>query len=141
MNRDLEHLKLLEIFHYIRGALACFFGLFGLIYVVIGVAVVLLPTKSSEAAPPLLFGGLFFVIGLFWFGISEISGILSLIAGWRYRKQKGYYFCFIVAILECLTGLTGIALGVFSLIVLNRPSVKALLQGRTGNSIVPMPPG
>jgi hypothetical protein len=39
MDKDLEHLKLLGIFHYIWGALACLAGLIGVVYLIIGVAV------------------------------------------------------------------------------------------------------
>jgi hypothetical protein len=43
MDKDLEHLKLLGIFHYIWGALACLAGLIGVVYLIIGVALMMSP--------------------------------------------------------------------------------------------------
>ena len=50
-------------------------------------------------------------------------------AGGKYRKhQRGYWFCFVLAIITLLNFPIGTILGIFSLIVLRRPSVKALFQ-------------
>jgi hypothetical protein len=40
MDKDLEHLKLLSIFYYIVGGLACFCGLLWIVYIVAGVILV-----------------------------------------------------------------------------------------------------
>jgi hypothetical protein len=41
MNKDLEHLKLLSIFHYIVVGLVCFCGLLWVIYIVSGVILII----------------------------------------------------------------------------------------------------
>jgi hypothetical protein len=66
-------------------------------------------------------------------------------AGGKYRKhQGGYWFCFILAIVTLVIGgIPGIVLGIFSLIVLSRASVKALFKGETlpgAGTQVAMPP-
>jgi hypothetical protein len=65
---------------------------------------------------------------------AVIYGILMLMAGGKLRKQRGYGFCFFVAIVDLL-GFPSIILGIFTLIVLNRPTVKELFKGGA------MPPG
>ncbi len=40
MDKDVEHLKLLSIFYYIVGGLACFCGLLWILYIVSGVILV-----------------------------------------------------------------------------------------------------
>jgi len=140
MDPDREQLKLLEIFHYVRGALGCLFGLFGLGYAAIFLLIAVATANSSGRDHlPILVALIPISIGVFFFLVSEITGVLSLIAGWQYRVLKNYYFCFIVAVLECFTGLTGIALGVFAIVVLNRPSVKALFAEKSNAAPPPAP--
>ena len=131
MEKDLEHLKLLGIFHYIWGALACVVGLIGVVYVLIGIVALNSPASSSEdSASPAVLGGIFIGIGIFLFLVCEIYGILTIMAGGKYRKhQGGYWFCFVLAVITCLNVPIGTVLGVFSIMVLNRPTVKALFRG------------
>ncbi len=53
-------------------------------------------------------------------------GVGLMAAGWQLRRHKGYVFCLVVAGLACMFQPVGIILGVFTIIVLLRPSVKAL---------------
>jgi hypothetical protein len=65
---DLEHLKLLAIFHYIMGALVILFACLGLVYVVLGTIILVAPdTLAENGKPPMdaLFGALFLMVGLF----------------------------------------------------------------------------
>ena len=135
MEKDLEHLKLLGIFHYIWGALSLIGGLFlGAYFVVIGVVLMTSPSTTStteESGSTSIAGGVMIGIGVIVFLIVVVYGVLTLMAGGKYRKhQGGYWFCFILAIVTLiLGGIPGIVLGIFSLIVLSRPSVKALFKG------------
>ena len=63
MNKDEEQLRLLAVFHYVVGGLIALFAGFGLIYLTIGVAMLVVPEMmdSSGNAPPAFFG-LFTVI-------------------------------------------------------------------------------
>jgi len=55
-------------------------------------------------------------------------GILTLFASKYLKEIKNYNFIFVVAILNCLTGILGIVLGIFTIIELNKPDVKALFN-------------
>ena len=131
MNQDLEHLKLLSIFHYIVGGLACFCGLLWILYIVSGIILIIASgSMASDDRMGASIGGVVaIVVGVFLFVLFEAYGILGIIAGRKFAKHQGYRFCFVLAIFTCLNFPLGTALGVFTIIVLNRPSVKALFQG------------
>jgi hypothetical protein len=149
MEKDLDHLKLLGIFHYIWGGLSLLGGLFiGAYFVVIGLVLMSNPpsSTSSEDSPSQgVVGGILIGAGVVLFLIVVIYGVLTLMAGGKYRKhQGGYWFCFILAIVTLIIGgIPGIVLGIFSLIVLSRDSVKALFRGQSlpgTGSVVATPP-
>jgi hypothetical protein len=131
MNQDLEHLKLLSIFHYIVGGLACFCGLLWILYIASGIILIIASgSMASDDRMGASIGGVVaIVVGIFLFVLFEAFGILCIIAGRKYAKHEGYRFCFVLAIFTCLNFPLGTALGVFTIVVLNRPSVKALFQG------------
>jgi hypothetical protein len=126
MNKDLDHLKLLGIFHIIWGILAFLFGSgFGLLYIVlasVGTMEVSGNTNPETARQILLVCGIVAIV------LSSIYGIVVIMAGNKLRKQRGYRFCFFVSILDLLS-FPGLVLGIFTLIVLMRPTVKELFNG------------
>jgi hypothetical protein len=125
MNKDLNHLKLLGIFHTVWGILAILFGLlFGIVYIAIGANSSL---EISGNLRPETAHQIFQVVGLVALVLSSIYGILMIIAGGKLRKQRSYGFCFFVSILD-LFGFPSIVLGIFALMVLVRPTVKDLFK-------------
>jgi hypothetical protein len=130
MDKDLEHLKLLSIFHYVAGGLACCCGLLWMIYVASGaILVIAAGSMTSDDRMGASIGGVAaIIVGLFLFALFETYGILCVVTGRNYAKHERYWFCFVLAIISCLNFPLGTALGVFAIIVLNRPSVKALFQ-------------
>jgi ABC-type phosphate transport system permease subunit len=148
MEKDLDHLKLLGIFHYIWGGLSLLGGLFiGAYFLIIGFVLMSSPPSSTSEDSPSqsVVGGIMIGAGVVLFLIVVIYGILTLMAGGKYRKhQGGYWFCFILAIVTLIIGgIPGIVLGIFSLIVLSRDSVKALFRGQSlpgTGSVVATPP-
>jgi len=131
-NQDQEHLKLLSIFHYIVGGLTALFACLPLLYVALGLAFVLAPASFANkpgAQPPPGFLGWFFVgFGAFFFLLGQSLAVSMLVAGRFLSKRKRYTFAFVVACLECLFMPFGTVLGVFTIIVLSRESVKTLFN-------------
>ena len=149
MEKDLEHLKLLGVFHYIWGALSLIGGIIiGVYFLVFGVILMNNPptsTSSEDTGATSMAGGILIGVGVVLFLIVVAYGILTLMAGGKYRKhQGGYWFCFILAIVTLVIGgIPGIVLGIFSLIVLSRESVKTLFRGQSlpgTGSMVATPP-
>lgn len=126
-NQDLEHLRLLSVFHYIVGALGCLFALIPLIYVGMGVLFLVMPgtVNQSSEPPPEFLGWIFIFIGSLFFFIAEIISIAILISGKYLKQQRKYNYSFVMACIQCVWVPFGTVLGVFTILVLSRPSVKA----------------
>jgi hypothetical protein len=125
---DREHLMLVEVFHYVVGGLHILFASFLLIHVVLGVGLVIAPLVTSvpEGVPPaaagILMAGFAFVgLLLGWgFGAATIFSCYSI------RQRRRRTFSFFVAAINCALFPFGTLLGVFTIIVLSRESVKQL---------------
>jgi hypothetical protein len=124
--QDLEHLRLLAIFHYVVAALAALFSLFPLIHVAFGVAI--LSGELEHKRPDRFVGWMLIAIGLAVIACGLAFAALITLAGRSLAQRRNYTFCFVIAALLCLFAPVGTVLGVFTLIVLLRPSVKPLFE-------------
>lgn len=127
MSSDEQELKLLSIFHYIVGALAVLFACFPLIHVVIGAMFIFAPGKmGSSGGEVTMVGWLFMTIGLIFFVAGQAMAVCIILSGRYIAKRTRYTFVFVIAAVECLFMPFGTVLGVLTLIVLSRESVKKL---------------
>lgn len=129
MNDDIEHLRLLSIFHYVVGGLALLFACFPLIHVTIGSIFIYAATHAHSAsgdAPPEIVGWILLFVGLAFFTFGIAFGVAVLWSGHCLARRKHRQFSFVMACIECLFVPFGTVLGVFTLVVLSRESVKAL---------------
>jgi hypothetical protein len=128
VNQDEEHLRLLSILYYVKGGLTafgtCFFGGYA---VILGTA--LTAASQSHNGPPVFVGPLVFVLVGFVVLLIGALAALTIMAGRNLARRKHYTFCFIMAAILCLSVPLGTALGVFTMVVLLRPSVKQLFEG------------
>ncbi len=124
-DRDREHLRLLAAFHYVVAALATLFSLFPIIHLVLGVLMVQgrLDGDDPQAA---LVGWVFVLFSAAWIVIGLTIAVSILLAGRFLRRRDHYTFCLVVAGVECMLMPFGTVLGVFTLIVLLRDSVRSL---------------
>jgi hypothetical protein len=131
-NKDREHLKLLSIFHYVVGGIVAAFSMLSLLHISIGLSFILSPQKfpTTGDSPPLPdeFGWIFLITGLAFLVIGLTLSICLIASGRFLAKRKRYWFSFIVACFECLFTPFGTVLGVFTVIVLSRDSVKNLYE-------------
>ena len=129
-NQDAEHLRLLSIFHYVCAGMIALFSCFPIIHLIIGLVMVLHPRGFGppHSQPPALFGFLFIFIALFIIAFGWITAALLAWAGHNLGQRKNYTFCLVMAGIACLFMPFGTVLGVFSIIVLSRPSVKAMFE-------------
>lgn len=139
MDQDDQHLQLLSIFHYVVGGLIALFALFPLIHLAmgLGMATGAFPADSAEDAEALrLVGGFFtcFAGGLILAGLALAGCVIA--TGVFLARRVRYTFCLVVAGVECIFMPFGTVLGVFTLVVLMRPPVKA----KFGMPVPPAPP-
>ena len=131
MNQDREHLRLLAIFHYVVAGLAGLFSLFPLLYTTIGAIFIFAAkhgtVKPGEELPPEFLGWIFAAIGSVLFLIGLAMAICILIAGRSLALCKRYSFTMVMACIECLFIPFGTILGVFTIVVLSRESVRGII--------------
>jgi len=130
MDRDLEQLRLLSIFHYVVGGLAAAFSFLPLIHFTVGL---LMATGRLETSEPALrtVGALFMVMAGLFIVAGWAMAAAIVVAGRFLARRRHYTFCLVVPALECLFVPFGTVLGVFTIVVLMRDSVKALFEGET----------
>jgi hypothetical protein len=135
MDRDTEQLNLLAIFHYVVAGLAALFSFFPLLYTTIGAIFIFAArhgtAKPGEDLPPEFLGWIFAVIGSVLFLIGLAMAICILIAGRSLALRKRYTFALVMACIECLFIPFGTILGVFTIVVLSRESVRGLFSTAT----------
>ncbi len=132
---DRDHLRILSICHYVLGGFLFLAGFIPFIHLAIGIAIVTgaIPMQQKGNAqpngpPPELFGWLFIGIASLVIAISWGLGLALIQAGSCLRQRKWRTFCLVVAGIACLQQPLGLVLGVFTIIVLMRPSVRAAFE-------------
>ena len=135
--RDGEHLKLLAIFHFILAAL----GLFGIAFLVFHFAVMrgifMNPEmwKNEKGGPPpeILFK--FLVWGCAFGAVVILAGsVINLLSGLFIRQRRHRMFSIIIGGLNCLHVPFGTLLGVFTILILSRESVRKIYEVSGGSS-------
>jgi hypothetical protein len=138
MNSDQEHLRLLAIFHYIMAGLTACMACFSIIYMVVGIMFLTQPDmfKGPPNQPPpppevLEMAG-FMMVGFsaLMVALGWIYAFCLFLTGKNLSNRRRYTFCMIIAGISCLFVPLGTALGVFTIVVLLRPSVKTLFEER-----------
>jgi hypothetical protein len=126
MNQDEQHLDLLKIFYFVFAALQALGGCVPIVHLTLGVAMIAgkLNGKGGDAGPEAL-GWFFVAIAAVLMTTFWTMAALTFTAGRRLAERRGYTFCIVIAAVLCLFMPLGTILGVFTIIVLQRPSVKA----------------
>ncbi len=127
---DKQHIKLLAIFHFISGGMSLLKLGFVAVHFLIMSTVFLNPTfwqgHNSPGPPPQVFLVMLPILYTI-FGVYFIaSGVLDLTSGYYLWHRKQRTFSMGVAVFDCLSFPLGTVLGVFTLLVLMRNSVREL---------------
>lgn len=125
--QDDSHLKLLEIFHYVAAGITVLVGCFPVIHLSIGIGMLLIPIPPGEGQEiPRAIGWLFIVISSLIILTFWIAAFVMFLGGRTLRRRQRYMFCLVVAGISCVFMPYGTTLGVFTILVLMRPSVKQI---------------
>jgi hypothetical protein len=130
MTQDEQYLKLLSIFHYIVAGLTVLFSCFLFIHIAIGVAM-LCGAMDGVNNPPPRFLGIFFIVfpSLLIMAAWILAGLM-IATGEKLKHCSSYTFCIVIAAIECILMPFGTVLGVFTIIVLMKESVKQLFEAQ-----------
>ena len=143
---DADHLNLLGIFHFVGAGLAVLGILFLLGHYALMHAVFTNPKffenqkQPMPVSPEKIFAVMkwFYLVMGIWF---MTSGVLNVISGLCLRARKCRTFSLVVAGINCLHIPLGTVLGVFTIVVLMRDSVREVYPASSAPpSGVPNPP-
>jgi hypothetical protein len=132
VNNDHDALRLLGIFHFVLAGLFVLFSVLPLLYVAIGTFAIF--ASSAQNTPPAdqqvvaLVGGVFIAIGITASLILLAVAACVALAGRYLLQQRKYTYCLVISAVELIFMPFGTILGVFTLVVLLRESVKELFQ-------------
>jgi|SRR5688572_9011494 len=125
---DEEHLRLLALFHYISGGMTLAFSLmFGVMLGLMGAVFAAVEIQPGSHPPPV---AIFWLFGAF-LAIGVLFGVLEIIAARCISRRRARVFTLVAAIPGVVFIPYGTLLSVFTLLVLDRGSVKRLYEERT----------
>jgi len=125
---DSEHLKLLSIFHYVLSGIMAVVACIPIIHLVLGLVLIFAPQKMGQPnqQPPAFIGWFLVMLAGCFILLGWTVAVLILTAGRFIAVRRHHTFCFVMACVECMFMPIGTVLGVFTLLVLMRQSVKDL---------------
>jgi hypothetical protein len=126
---DAGALRVLVILEFIWGGLTLLASCFSFFYIGLGIVFVA-GAGGSANGPAEMFGPLFIVIGSVSLLLIVGTSVLAFLSASFISNRKNRVFCIVVSAFHCLGFPFGTALGIFGLIMLLKPSVKDLFEGR-----------
>ena len=131
--KDIEHLRVLAIFHFVSAGLAlaglCFLAIHFMIFRSIFSDPAVFANSKGGPPPQEIFNffKIFYVVASAWFVMSGLGNVLSAI---YLRQRRNRTFSMVVAGFNCLYMPLGTVLGVFTFVVLGRDSVIELYEAK-----------
>lgn len=126
-----KNLNTYRILFLIKGIFDLLISLIGLLYIVIGSFVGDAMRNDpfyNDANMPFDPSSLFVTVGVILIVISLVTGIPALIATSKIQKRENRSFIIVAASLNCLTGILGILLCIFTVLELQKPQVKEVFK-------------
>jgi hypothetical protein len=122
------------IFHYIYGPVLMLFSSVFIFHIVLGVAMLKNPAfffpagsgpgSMGPSPPPPFIAWMMIIMGSFAVLAGWTLGILTIFSGRAIANRKARTFSIVIAAINCISVPIGTALGVFTMVVLLRDSVK-----------------
>ena len=132
--RAAPDLQPLPALHYALAVVAFLLGCFPILHVVVGLVLFLGPAPEAKAEEQQLAGSLFVGIGLVFVVMAWVAAAATAATGRFISQRRRYTFCLVVSAVNCMFFPFGTALGVYTLIVLNREYVKAEFSRSPGSA-------
>ncbi|MCH4824380.1 hypothetical protein ML462_14500 [Gramella lutea] len=126
METEQHNLRIFKILYIIKGILTLAFSILPLLYIFLGIFIFQKDDLSQEEAQ--VGGTIIIFAGSMIFLFLLVLGILTLLTAKYIGEKRNYDFVFVMSILNCLTGILGIILGIFTILELNKTEVKRLFN-------------
>ncbi|PQO39213.1 hypothetical protein C5Y96_04980 [Blastopirellula marina] len=130
-SEDAYHLDLLGTFHWVLAGICAVAGFFPILHVVFGFIAIAASIAGATPEPEargmgVLVGVLFIMVGTAIIITFWVIAFCLYLSGSYLKAHKNHMFCLVMSVIMCVSFPLGTTLGVFSIIVLVRPSVKRL---------------
>ncbi len=119
---------MLAIFHYIVAGLLALMACIPFIHLAIGLVMLFAPRSFNggpSPPPPAFVGMILIVVAGFFIVCGWTAAVLLAWSGRCLAQRRRYIFCMVMAAIACLFVPLGTVLGVFTIVVLAKPEVKA----------------
>jgi hypothetical protein len=126
-SQDTDYLRLLSIFHYVVGALGLVFSVVPAIWIAFGTSLLsgAIDRDPSDHTAEIV-GWIVTVLGALFLLCALVWSVCLVLAGRYLARRSHWLFCLVVAAFSCLFTPFGTVLGVFTIIVLSRKSVREI---------------
>ena len=128
MDEDQQHLRLLSISHYVVAGLAGLFSLLPILHLVIGLGMASGALETNDEWASVL-GILFALVAVVMIVLGLTFAVCLALAGRFLAARRNRTYCLVMAGLACMFVPFGTVLGVLTIIVLMRDSVRELFEG------------
>jgi len=125
-DEDIKHLELLAKFHYILAGITAVFSSIPLLHFIMGLLIISgkIFQESNTPVPPPFMGWMFVIVSSVFIMFGWCMAVFVFIGGRKLKQHKNRIFCMVVAGIECMFMPLGTILGVFTIILLNKESIK-----------------
>jgi hypothetical protein len=124
---DDDNMRTLAILHRVYGGLqlvisCCLLGYLAFIFGILGLATT---SNANDKGAPIVVGGILAFVWVAIFVIVAVSALLHFLCANWLHDRRNWTGIIVVSAISCFQMPHGTALGVFTMIVLNRPHIRA----------------
>jgi hypothetical protein len=128
--QDAENLNLLAVFHYVVAGIGFLFACIPVLHLVMGIVMIIASStatgQNAAAAVPAGIGYLFTIVAAFFILLGWTAAACTAISGRLIAQRRHRQFSFVMGAILCAFMPFGTVLGVFTIILLNKASVKEI---------------
>jgi hypothetical protein len=99
-----------------------------------------MPTPGPKEMPPAFIGWIFVIFAALFITIGWVFAAFVLTTGRFLANRRHYTFCLVMGGVQCIFMPFGTVLGVFTIIILMRESVKQLFKANEAPNAIAAPP-
>lgn len=126
MSRDDDNLQVLAIFHFVVAGFATLVSLFPTVHLLVGIGLLSgFFTEPKDPFPYALIGWIFVIGASCWIVLGLVFAFLLVRAGRCLKARRRYQFCLVMAGVACIFMPFGTILGVLTIFVLTKESIRA----------------